>query len=62
MKNLKIFFVLIFIISSCSESASQIDNPQSLNQEKPLTDNQIKLRPAPNPDMNAYFGDLHVHT
>ena len=62
MKNLKIFFVLIFIISSCSESVPQIDNSQSLNQEKSLTDNQIKFRPAPNPDMNAYFGDLHVHT
>jgi len=62
MKNLKIIFVLIFIIISCSESASQIDNPQSLDQDKLLTNNQIKLRPAPNPDKNAYFGDLHVHT
>ncbi|MDA8884918.1 DUF3604 domain-containing protein [Gammaproteobacteria bacterium] len=62
MKNLKIIFVLIFIINSCSESASQIDNPQSLDQDKLLTNNQIKLRPAPNPDKNAYFGDLHVHT
>ena len=22
----------------------------------------MTLRPAPNPDRNAYFGDLHVHT
>lgn len=28
----------------------------------PITDDILTLRPAANPERNAYFGDLHVHT
>lgn len=62
MKKLNIIFVLILITTSCSESVTQVDNSNSPRQANQLIDNEIKLRPAPNPDKNAYFGDLHVHT
>ena len=62
MKKLNIIFVLILITTSCSESVTQVDNSNSPEQANQLVDNEIKLRPAPNPDKNAYFGDLHVHT
>ena len=62
MKKLNIIFVLILITTSCSESVTQVDNSNSPKQANQLVDNEIKLRPAPNPDKNAYFGDLHVHT
>lgn len=28
----------------------------------PISDEIVELRPSPNPDRNAWFGDLHVHT
>ena len=61
MKKLNIIFVLILITTSCSESVTQVDNSNSPEQANQLVDNEIKLRPAPNPDKNAYFVDLHVH-
>ena len=58
----KIFFFL-FVITfffSCSEFERKTE--KELAQEKfgdiPLVD----YKPSPNPDKNAYFGDLHVHT
>lgn len=35
---------------------------QPSNSMLPVNTDILELRPAPNPDRNAYFGDLHVHT
>jgi len=58
-------FILIFItfLISCSEES----NPSLNTQNNSITNLQVdsniaKSRPAPNPNRNAYFGDLHVHT
>jgi len=58
-------FILIFttFLISCSEE----NNPSSNTQNNSITNLQVdsniaKSRPAPNPNRNAYFGDLHVHT
>lgn len=32
------------------------------NQLRPVNEEIVTLRQPPNPDRNAYFGDLHVHT
>ena len=53
------FLVIAFIlfINACSET-----NENSKLIEVEEIDNYIQPRPLPNPDKNAYFGDLHVHT
>ena len=48
---------LIFFINACSET-----NENSKPIEAEEKDNYLQPRPLPNPDKNAYFGDLHVHT
>ena len=48
---------LIILINACSET-----NENSKLVELEEQDNYIQPRPEPNPDKNAYFGDLHVHT
>ena len=56
----KIIYVLIlFIISACSP-----EDPSSLNNNSQVKKETVQVfeRPKPNPDKNAYFGDLHVHT
>ena len=61
MKKQNILFIfLILFISACSdinESKELVELTSFEDQKK-----QIQTRPAPNPDRNAYFGDLHVHT
>ena len=47
----------IFFINACSET-----NENSKPIEAEEKDNYVQPRPLPNPDKNAYFGDLHVHT
>ena len=53
------FLVIAFLlfINACSET-----NENSKLIEVEEKDNYIQPRPLPNPDKNAYFGDLHVHT
>ena len=48
---------LILFINACSET-----NENSKPIEAEEKDNYLQPRPLPNPDKNAYFGDLHVHT
>ena len=59
MPNFKSFWILIFfILNACSESEQKISTEQYAEEIK----QDIYPRPKPNPDKNAYFGDLHVHT
>mgnify|MGYP006239862313 FL=1 len=59
MPNFKSFWILIFfILNACSESEQKISTEQYVEEIK----KDIYPRPKPNPDKNAYFGDLHVHT
>ena len=59
MPNFKSFWILIFfILNACSESEQKISTEQYAQEIK----QDIYPRPKPNPDKNAYFGDLHVHT
>ena len=58
----KIFFFL-FVISfffSCSEFEKKTE--KELAREKFGDIPLVEYEPSPNPDKNAYFGDLHVHT
>ena len=48
---------LIILINACSETN---ENSKLVQVEE--QDNYIQPRAEPNPDRNAYFGDLHVHT
>ena len=59
MPNFKSFWILIFfMLNACSESEQKISTEQYAEEIK----QDIYPRPKPNPDKNAYFGDLHVHT
>ena len=53
--------VLVLIIASCSDGNKSTNLEVSLH-DKPLLQVEIQPRPLPNPNKNAYFGDLHVHT
>ncbi len=59
-KNIFFFLFVITFFFCCSEFERKTE--KELAQEKfgdiPLVD----YKPSPNPDKNAYFGDLHVHT
>ena len=57
--NLLVVFVLI--VASCSDSNKSTNLEVSLH-DKPLLEVQIQPRSVPNPNKNAYYGDLHVHT
>ena len=47
----------IILINACSENN---ENTKFIEVEE--QDSYFQPRPEPNPDKNAYFGDLHVHT
>ncbi len=53
--------VFALLITSCSDVNNSKNFAVSLH-DKPLLEVQTQPRPLPNPDKNAYFGDLHVHT
>ena len=53
--------VCALVIASCSDLNKSTNLEVSLH-DKPLLEVQTQPRPLPNPDKNAYFGDLHVHT
>ena len=48
---------LLILVPACSDNN---DNTKIVETEK--KDTYVQPRPEPNPDKNAYFGDLHVHT
>ena len=61
------------LLAACSsdESFDAAQNDESVglagaargdNQLLPIDDGLLSLRQAPNPERNAYYGDLHVHT
>ena len=53
MKNLTLLFLTIFILAGCSDD----------NDSNRLESDPVGMRTQEgNPDRNAYFGDLHVHT
>lgn len=65
---------LLAALSACSGSEKSLDEIQKdesvgiagvsrgVDNLFPANEEILTLRPAPNPDRNAYFGDLHVHT
>ena len=61
MKKQNILFIfLLLFVSACSDGneSKELDDLTSFEDRQ----KQIQPRPVPNPDKNAYFGDLHVHT
>ncbi len=52
-----IVIAFIILINACSENN---ENPKFVEVEG--QDSYFQPRPEPNPNKNAYFGDLHVHT
>ena len=59
-KNLFFFLFVITLFFSCSEFERKTE--KELAQEKFEDISLVEYKPSPNPDKNAYFGDLHVHT
>ena len=60
LKKIFSFIVLIVFLVSCSEFERKTE--KELAQEKFEDISLVEYKPSPNPDKNAYFGDLHVHT
>jgi hypothetical protein len=61
MKKQNIMLVsLLLVMGACSETyePKEVNNLSALENQK----STIQYKPEPNPDRNAYFGDLHVHT
>ena len=61
--------VILLCIGGCGDDAEQGASQGQLLQAfslaeslLPVDDEIRQLRPLPNPERNAYFGDLHVHT
>ena len=57
-----IFFFLFVITFFLSFSEFERKTEKELAQEKFGDIPLVEYKPSPNPDKNAYFGDLHVHT
>jgi len=70
----RINLLLLFtVMAGCSDQTSDLDfqsnsnttiggDVQKKNAALETDDEILELRVAPNPERNAYFGDLHVHT
>jgi len=62
LSSLLLIVTIFYILNTASGSKEQVqfslDESYYLGISKP----EEKKRPAPNPNKNAYFGDLHVHT
>ena len=60
--------MMLTLGSGCEDSSPPVDGQQSSarrgfpEQNHEIDDELVWVRPAPNPERNAYFGDLHVHT
>ena len=62
MKIKAIYFILcFFLVAACSDSSNS-KNVIKPEEVKPAVEKLNIVRPLPNPNKNAYFGDLHVHT
>ncbi len=62
--SIRATFLISFsvMITACSEADLPTHLSQSTPTDKPAQQSEPPIRPAPNPNKNAYFGDLHVHT
>ena len=60
MRLINIFLVCFLVLCSCTDTnqSNEIIDSTSYKEQK----TKIQVRPLPNPNKNAYFGDLHVHT
>ena len=56
-KQTFVLITLLILVNACSDS-----NNNTQIVETAEKDAYVQQRPEPNPDKNAYFGDLHVHT
>ncbi len=73
-KSILLTMGLALGLCGCSDPESSLDamqrnedlgfagNSQGRNSLLPVNDEILTLRPPANPERNAYFGDLHVHT
>ena len=62
MKNYNyLFLVIVLSFVACSDP-NNLDHFEDVIKEQSYEDFQLQSRPPANPDKNAYFGDLHVHT
>ena len=62
MKNYNyLFLVIVFSFVACSDP-NNLDHFADVIKDQSYEDFQLQSRPPANPDKNAYFGDLHVHT
>ena len=63
----------VLALLGCSSSDDEVstdpDSPFAQNLRRAMSSNPfeigdevVRVRPRPNPERNAYFGDLHVHT
>ena len=60
MKKQNVMLVsFLLVMGACSETYEPEVNNLSVLEDQKST---IQYKPEPNPDRNAYFGDLHVHT
>ncbi len=57
MRELTLFTLFLIGLTACSEPQPPASPPAA---NEPAV--QASTRSAPNPDRNAYYGDLHVHT
>ena len=48
---------LLILVNACSDNNANTQLVEAVEK-----DTYLQPRPEPNPDKNAYFGDLHVHT
>ena len=56
---------ILFALWGCSEPPQELSigsGERPSGEIFPVNDEILNLRPPANPDRNAYFGDLHVHT
>ena len=60
MRLINIFLVCFLVLCACTDTnqSNEIIDSTSYKEQK----TKIQVRPLPNPNKNAYFGDLHVHT
>jgi len=56
------YLLVIILLIACSEEEDIIISDTVMSPEFQIGTEIIQLRSIPNPDRNAYFGDLHVHT
>lgn len=62
MKNYNYLFLVIALSFVACSDPNNLDHFADVIKDQSYEDFQLQSRPPANPDKNAYFGDLHVHT